>query len=348
MSGRSRLADDRCLSPQDRSGMVRQLLGAHRWSQRRALLAASLATVALSACSMMRQDQQRSAPELAEQAEQEPLVWSASVPRRRASLRSLPRGGDDSIEHVSGLELSSELSAVYGPLTLEGGRWLASLDASGELRAELLQVEPASSRMLSRERAERPIWVDAERAAVELWWLLYSEPPDVSGAWIELIIEALVPPSQASRPVWEAPAATADRGDPSATIARSALLDEAGLYGGARLSGGALELELGGRAGGTVDAAELGQGCVGWVSRVPNHLLVVEARQRLSVRVRASSGDDLTLMLVGPDGERFCKDDDHGLDPSFEGTLSAGTWSLHVGSWVPESDPRYSLELKGR
>ena len=98
--------------------------------------------------------------------------------------------------------------------------------------------------------------------------------------------------------------------------------------------------------------------CAGFINAAqPDVTLDFETDGGLPLYVYATeeTGDDLTLMVIAPDGEYYCNDDASGLDPglSFE-EPEAGRYSIWVGSFTsrgraeePGNATLYISELSG-
>ncbi len=85
---------------------------------------------------------------------------------------------------------------------------------------------------------------------------------------------------------------------------------------------------------GELDASELGEDCVGYVSSAPD-LVIDWARESEFLRLFFFSNSDATLTIVTPDGEVLCNDDFNGtlLDPLVDVTSATqGLYSVYVGS----------------
>lgn len=106
-------------------------------------------------------------------------------------------------------------------------------------------------------------------------------------------------------------------------------------YGSVTLSSGFTEdpYSVSLSAGGANDAASVAVGCTGMVGGPPDFNLDYTAGS-LPLYVSASSNDDLTLLVNGPDGSWFC-DDDNGAGPLDPGLYwpkpSSGTYNIWVG-----------------
>lgn len=90
-------------------------------------------------------------------------------------------------------------------------------------------------------------------------------------------------------------------------------------------------VEHGLTSGGAVDLEAFDDRCRGWTSRDPD--FVVEADRpfaELSLMVRAD--EDATLLVIGPDGEPRCGDDEDGTHPVVRGSFAAGRIRVWVGT----------------
>jgi hypothetical protein len=88
-----------------------------------------------------------------------------------------------------------------------------------------------------------------------------------------------------------------------------------------------------GTSGGTIDA-----GNCGYISNTPNHQLVLSADFDY-LRVAASGGEGLTLLVRGPGGE-FCAP----RDPQQSGYWQQGTYEIFVGDGTGMGNP-YTLSI---
>lgn len=97
-----------------------------------------------------------------------------------------------------------------------------------------------------------------------------------------------------------------------------------------------------GTTGGAVDAAARGDGCVGMIDEVPDHVITVTSA--LGLRATVRSGVDSTLVIRGPAGT-FCDDDSAGaLDAEVVARLTPGDYEVYVGD-LGGSSGRYTLSL---
>lgn len=86
-------------------------------------------------------------------------------------------------------------------------------------------------------------------------------------------------------------------------------------------------------SGGARDAAQ--EGCVGFIADRHDFLLDWSGRSG-RIRIFFNSGGDTTLLVIGPNGERFCNDDTNGLNPMVEIRNPAqGSYRIWVGSFSP-------------
>lgn len=85
--------------------------------------------------------------------------------------------------------------------------------------------------------------------------------------------------------------------------------------------------------GGRSAAQAYGNGCAGDIANTPDHTLTVTSGVDLSISVRADSGVDATLVVVGNGrkGNLLCNDDSNGLDPAVSGYLAPGVYEIYVG-----------------
>ncbi len=99
-----------------------------------------------------------------------------------------------------------------------------------------------------------------------------------------------------------------------------------------------------GTSGGSLDASTVGNGCVGWISRQPDHLFVANG-DFSPLRVMVKSEQDTTLVIYGPDGRYRCVDDVEGRHPMIAGDFAAGTYRIWVGSYTQGQMASYTLGL---
>lgn len=89
-------------------------------------------------------------------------------------------------------------------------------------------------------------------------------------------------------------------------------------------------------AGGQLDAATLGEGCVGSVANSPDVRLNYEAGE-LPLIISVSSADDTTLVINGPDGRWYCDDDSgvNGLNPAVRfDSPQSGQYDIYIGHYA--------------
>ena len=89
-------------------------------------------------------------------------------------------------------------------------------------------------------------------------------------------------------------------------------------------------------AGGQLNAATLGEGCVGSVANAPDVRLNYEAGDTLPLIVSVSSADDTTLVINGPDGRWYCDDDggENGLNPAVRfDSPQSGQYDIYIGHY---------------
>ncbi len=89
------------------------------------------------------------------------------------------------------------------------------------------------------------------------------------------------------------------------------------------------------RAGGAVTNPVMGEACSGFVSERPS----AEVEAPGSFVVSASGDDDLTLVVLAPDGTWTCSDDGDGTDPLAEVIGGPGTYSIWVGTYYRQDEP---------
>lgn len=117
-----------------------------------------------------------------------------------------------------------------------------------------------------------------------------------------------------------------------------ALTVSAQTYGGLALAPGfpTDPAALNGVAGGSLDARRLGTTptgpCTGLIAQVPDHTLTLQGSfNYLAIGVMSQA--DTTLVVQTPSGALLCSDDALGLNPAIEGSWSAGTYHIYVGTF---------------
>lgn len=102
-----------------------------------------------------------------------------------------------------------------------------------------------------------------------------------------------------------------------------------------------------GLAGGERDASQYGStthgACVGMIDNTPDHTVTLQSQFDF-LRFRVHSEGDTSLVILGPNGSRFCNDDAVGLDPMIEASFVTGEYQVFVGA-VSEGFPEYRLEI---
>ncbi len=87
-------------------------------------------------------------------------------------------------------------------------------------------------------------------------------------------------------------------------------------------------------SGGSIEASEVSNGCVGMISEAPDFQLTYSAgRVPLTFGVEASG--DTTLVINGPDGDWYCDDDSGGnADPEYTfRNPRSGVYDVWVGAY---------------
>jgi hypothetical protein len=97
-------------------------------------------------------------------------------------------------------------------------------------------------------------------------------------------------------------------------------------------------------AGGPVDAHEFDDRCAGWIAGQPDVILRTP-RPFAELSVMVASAEDTSLMVVGPDGEPRCGDDEDGTLPVVRGAFAAGDYRVWVGVARRGSSVPFSLAL---
>lgn len=97
-------------------------------------------------------------------------------------------------------------------------------------------------------------------------------------------------------------------------------------------------------AGGSLEASQLGSGCVGRIAGAPDYELNYRATS-FDLTIGVNSSTDTTLVINGPDGRWYCDDD--GADAAFNPLVrfndaQSGTYDIWVGTY---GDDTASAEL---
>lgn len=90
-------------------------------------------------------------------------------------------------------------------------------------------------------------------------------------------------------------------------------------------------------SGGELDAASLGEGCVGMISRAPDFQLTYDAGD-FPLTFGVSADTDATLVINAPDGHWHCDDDSGGgTDPEISFRRpQPGVYDIWVGAYAGE------------
>jgi hypothetical protein len=99
-----------------------------------------------------------------------------------------------------------------------------------------------------------------------------------------------------------------------------------------------------GTSGGEANASTVNSQCRGWISSTPDHILVLRSDFNF-LRIFAEAEGDTTLVIQTPNGQVRCNDDTYGRNPSVEGTFTAGTYRVWLGSYAEGENLRYQLKL---
>lgn len=102
--------------------------------------------------------------------------------------------------------------------------------------------------------------------------------------------------------------------------------------------------QVGTTAGGPVDAHEFDDRCDGWMAAQPDVILHTP-RPIAELSVMVASAQDTTLMVVGPDHEPRCGDDEDGAHPIVRGPFAAGEHRVWVGTRARGASVAYSLAV---
>ncbi|MBX9615299.1 MAG: peptidase [Caulobacteraceae bacterium] len=127
---------------------------------------------------------------------------------------------------------------------------------------------------------------------------------------------------------------------------------ERATYGEIRLSSGFNDdpYTVSVTSGGSINAGDVADGCVGMVSRAPDFQLTYDAGS-LPLSFGTISGSDTTLMINGPDGRWSCDDDSGGDGDALITYRSpgSGVYDIWVGAYGGNSDSAqlFITELSG-
>jgi len=97
-------------------------------------------------------------------------------------------------------------------------------------------------------------------------------------------------------------------------------------------------------AGGPVDAHVFDDRCEGWIAAQPD-LVLNAGRPFAELAVMVGSEEDTTLMVVGPQGDPLCADDDDGSNPVLKGPFRSGVYRVWVGTRRREAEAPFVLAL---
>ena len=97
-----------------------------------------------------------------------------------------------------------------------------------------------------------------------------------------------------------------------------------------------------GTSGGQVEATTIRANCRGWISQVPDHILVAGGNFS-SLRILVRSGQDTTLVVADEAGNVWCDDDTEGRNPVVNGAFRQGRYRVWVGSYNQGDHSTYSL-----
>lgn len=86
-------------------------------------------------------------------------------------------------------------------------------------------------------------------------------------------------------------------------------------------------------AGGQLNAATLGDGCVGSVANSPDVRLNYTAGS-LPLIISVGADADTTLVVNGPDGQWYCNDDTNGVNPVVRfDNPGSGQYDIYIGHY---------------
>jgi len=99
-----------------------------------------------------------------------------------------------------------------------------------------------------------------------------------------------------------------------------------------------------GTSGGQRAASTMMQGCQGFISAQPDHILNLTTQFRW-LRIFAESGADTTLVIQGPDGRVQCDDDTFDRNPAIQTGFTPGQYRVWVGSYRQGENSAYQLKI---
>lgn len=95
------------------------------------------------------------------------------------------------------------------------------------------------------------------------------------------------------------------------------------------------------QAGGNIDAFNVNQACNGWVADVPDYVISY-AGGRTPMTIGVESDADTTLVVITPDGQVLCNDDDIDLNPGITvNNPGPGDYTVYVGTYLPIENDFY-------
>lgn len=94
----------------------------------------------------------------------------------------------------------------------------------------------------------------------------------------------------------------------------------------------------------TIDAHDFDERCRGWLSPEPELVLSAE-RPFAELAVMVASTADVTVLVVGPDGDARCGDDEEGTHAIVRDLFEQGTYRMWVGTAEREEGVRFVLAL---
>jgi hypothetical protein len=97
-------------------------------------------------------------------------------------------------------------------------------------------------------------------------------------------------------------------------------------------------------AGGPLDASAFDERCEGWVSESPDYVFTAQ-RPFAELALMVASSEDTTLVVIGPDGEARCADDEDGPHPVVRGSFAPGVHRVWVGTRSREASAPFLLAL---
>jgi hypothetical protein len=96
------------------------------------------------------------------------------------------------------------------------------------------------------------------------------------------------------------------------------------------------------QAGGDMDAFGINNACAGFIADVPDYVINYQGGSRGPLDLGVESDEDTTLVVVDPNGQVFCNDDDLDLNPALSiASPAIGNYGVWVGTFNPIQNDFY-------